>query len=57
MTQKYEYASNDLLKNPQKYQMTKYKDLDFLLAYQSQRKEIIYSDKCVRNWKYRTWSF
>jgi len=43
MTQKYEYASNDLLKNPQKYQMTKYEDLDFLLAYQSQRKEIIKS--------------
>jgi hypothetical protein len=41
MTQNYDYTTNDLLKNPQKYQMTKYEGTDFLLAYKNQRNEII----------------
>ena len=41
MTYNYEYAVNDLLNNPQKYQMTKFEGADFLLAYKNQRNKII----------------
>jgi len=41
MTYNYEYTVNDLLNNPQKYQMTKFEGADFLLAYKNQRNEII----------------
>jgi len=41
MVQKYNYATNNLIKNPQKYQMTKYENSNFLLAYQIHRNKII----------------